>query len=88
MHSLWAIAAASFSYVFLRAFQQLNVVHNAYRMVLITSYLMTAGDVFLIASYAKNGLSWDLWLVVGCSTGLGSCAAMWLRKRYTKQSVS
>jgi len=80
MNLLW-IAGASFAYVFMRAFQQLNVQRSAYLFVVPTSFCMAAGDVFLITNYAKNGgVSWALVTTVGISSGLGSLLAMWLRR--------
>lgn len=82
MRALPWIAVASFAYVFLRAFQQLNVVHGAYVLVLLTSYGMAVGDIFLITNYAQHGFSWPLVLTVGSSSGSGAVAAMWLRKQF------
>jgi hypothetical protein len=78
------IALTSFSYVFLRAFQQLNVQSHTYYLVLPTSMCMALGDVFLVTNYARHGVGWALVLVVGVSSGLGSIAAMYLRKRFIK----
>ena len=79
--SLFWIFVASFCYVALRSFQQINVVTGAYTLVFITSHLMAVGDTFLVAKYAvAGGPSLPLVLVVGTSAGLGSCFSMWIRK--------
>lgn len=75
------IALTSFSYVFLRAFQQLNVQSYAYALVLPTSMCMALGDVFLVTNYARSGVGTALVLTVGLSSGLGSMFAMYVRKR-------
>jgi hypothetical protein len=83
--ALMYIALASFAYVFLRAFQQLNVQAYAYHLVIPTSVCMALGDVYLVVSYAKSGgPSWPLVLTVGIASGSGSMAAMFLRKRMTR----
>jgi hypothetical protein len=83
MNLLW-VSCASFAYVFLRAFQQLNVQHGAYYLVMPTSLLMALGDVFLITNYARDGVTTGLVLTVGVSAGLGSMGAMYLRKRFVR----
>jgi len=78
------IALTSFSYVFLRAFQQLNVQSYSYALVLPTSMCMALGDVFLVTNYARHGVGLALVIVVGISSGVGSVCAMYIRKRMVK----
>jgi len=66
---------ASFIFVFLKAFQQLNVVHRQYWMVLPTSMAMAACEVAVIALVARNGWGW-LVVFTGLGGGLGCIAAM------------
>jgi glucose uptake protein GlcU len=79
---LTLIALTSFSYVFLRAFQQLNVQSYSYFLILPTSMCMALGDVFLVTNYARHGVGWALVLIVGVSSGIGSVAAMYARRKW------
>lgn len=72
---------ASFVYVFLRAAQQLNVVHQRYWWVMPTSLLMGAGDMVLVSLIASNGISW-IFLPIGIGSGFGAMAAMKLHARH------
>jgi hypothetical protein len=69
-----------FIYVFLRAFQQRNVIHNNYMMILPVSYgmaLCDAGMMYSIATYATD--SWELIKLAACAGtggGIGCIAAM------------
>lgn len=77
---------ASFAFIFLKAFQQLNVVHRQYAWVVPTSMAMSACEVAVIAMVAKQGWGW-LVLFTGFGAGLGCVGAMFLhtftRKRPT-----
>lgn len=69
--------ASSFIFVALKATQQLNVVHKQYAWVLPTSMAMAAAEVYIISQAAING--WGLIvLFIGCGSGLGAMASMWL----------
>ena len=73
----------SFLYVFLRAFQQLNVVHNHYAWVMPVSLGMGLCDVALILYVVRANTLW-LGVVNGLGAGLGAMAAMrahgaWIR---------
>ena len=84
MEGLTYLAAfgAAFVFVFLKATQQLNVVHKQYAWVLPTSMAMAACEVFVIASTAKNGWGWIV-LAVGLGSGLGAMSSMYLHERMT-----
>lgn len=68
---------ASFVFVALKAFQQLNVVHSQYLFVMPTSLLMACCEVYVIASVAKSGWGWIV-LYVGIGAGLGAMFSMYL----------
>lgn len=84
MRDLIAIAVANFIFIALKATQQLNVVHGDYKLVFLTSNLMAFTEVYLVASYARNGAALPVILTVGLSGGLGCVCSMWLRKRLLK----
>lgn len=75
---------AAFVFIFLKAFQQLNVVHKQYFLVLPTSMLMAVCEVYVIATTAKNGWGWIV-LAIGLGSGLGAMASMWVHERVTKK---
>jgi hypothetical protein len=77
--------AASFFYVGLKSFQQLNVSHRKYAWILPTSWAMAALEVYVVASMAKNGWGW-LVFWVGLGSGLGSAAATWIHAKATNES--
>lgn len=81
----YAIAfAAAFIFIFLKAFQQLNVMHKQYLLVLPTSMLMAACEVYVIATTARNGYGWIV-LAIGLGSGLGAMASMWTHSRMIKK---
>jgi hypothetical protein len=73
-------ALASFIYVFLRAWQQINVQGRHYQWVVPTSVAMGIGDVVLILLIVKTD---SLWMGVsnGLAAGLGCVGAMKLADR-------
>lgn len=73
----------SFAFIFLKSWQQLNVVRRMYWWILPTSMLMAVCEVYVIATVAKFGWGW-LVMWVGLGGGLGSTAATWLHHRYIK----
>ena len=68
------------AYVFLRAFQQLNVVHSRYKRVLPTSLMMGLVDVGLILIIVKANTLW-LGVANGIGGATGCMLAMYLHKR-------
>lgn len=73
---------ASFVFIFLKAFQQLNVVHKQYLWVLPTSLFMAVCEVYVIVATAKNGWGWIV-LVIGLGSGLGAISSMYVHERLT-----
>jgi hypothetical protein len=70
----------AFVYVFLRALQQLNVVHNHYWRIPIVSIFMGLGDVVLILVVVKADTLW-IGLTNGLAGAAGCFLAMWLNRR-------
>lgn len=79
----FAAFVASFIFVGLRSWQQLNVVHKKYWWILPTSYAMAAVEVFLVSAMAKNGWGMIV-LFIGGGGGLGSMTATYLHGRLLK----
>lgn len=74
---------SSFCFVGLKSFQQLNVVHKQYMLVLPTSMLMALCEVYVIATVAKSGFGW-LAVVIGVGAGLGCMTSMYVHGKITK----
>jgi hypothetical protein len=68
--------AASFVFVFLKAFQQRNVAFDNYWPVVPTSFAMAMAEVYVIGSVAAAGWHWPLVTAVGVGAGLGCMLAM------------
>ena len=75
---------SSFGFVFLKSFQQLNVVKKAYMLIVPTSMLMAVAEVYIVATTARNGFQLGLVFLIGLGSGLGSVSATWLHSRYVK----
>ena len=83
-----AVAAANFVFIGLKAFQQRNVIHDNYGLVILTSNAMAFFEVYVVYTIAKHGV--DLWLVLalGLGGGTGCLAAMLLHKRFVLRKDS
>lgn len=75
-----ATTAATFGAVFLKGFQHKNVIHNRYKWIALTSYLMSAADVVVIGLVAKYGWSLAFWN--GTGAAMGMLLAVWLHNRF------
>lgn len=73
--------AASFLYVALKALQQLNVVHFAFRWVYPCSFGMAACEFFIVGYMAAAGPSFAGIASVGLGAGTGATIVMLLYKR-------
>ena len=75
---------ANFMFIGLKAFQQLNVIHNNYVLVILTSHLLAFGEVFVIYTIAAQGYFLPLVLTIGVSGAAGCLFAMrfhnWFKK--------
>ena len=78
--------ASSYVFIFLKAFQQLNVVHDKYWWVIPTSLSMAFCEVFIIVALAKSeGFNVSMAIAVGLGSGLGAVSSMWLHKRAVRR---
>jgi hypothetical protein len=81
------VAAASFVYIAAKAFQQLNVVHGCYRMVVPCTAVMAVCEVAVIGNIAVEAVTgtWaGLALTVAAMTvgsSAGAMVSMWLHGR-------
>lgn len=78
---IYALAfAASFVFIALKAWQQLNVVHGKVWWVVPTSFAMAVCEVFVVVQAASQGWGWIV-LPIGLGSGLGCLFAMWLHRK-------
>lgn len=82
-HLFLVSAVVTFAYVFLRAFQQLNVVGAHYWRIPFTSIAMGVGDVLLIVLVVKADTLW-IGVTNGVGGTLGCFLAIYLNKRLMK----
>jgi len=83
---MYAVAfTASFLYVALKSWQQLNVVRQAYAWILPTSMCMALCEVYVVAQVASQGFGWIV-LAIGIGSGLGSLSATWIHWNYLNRS--
>jgi hypothetical protein len=76
MHLNLLAFCASFIFIFLKAFQQLNVVHRQYLLVIPTSMAMSVCEIGVVALVVKQGWGWIV-LFTGLGGGLGCVVAMY-----------
>lgn len=77
----FGIFLANFGFIFLKAFQQLNVTKGHYGWVMPTSMVMATAEVFVIFSVASSGFSPTTVLSCGLGGGLGAMASMYIHKK-------
>lgn len=80
-HLFLGIFLANFGFIFLKAFQQLNVTKGHYGWVLPTSMTMALAEVFVIFSVASEGFTPTTVLSCGLGGGLGAMLSMFIHKR-------
>lgn len=76
------IFLSSFGFIFLKSFQQLNVVKKQYWWIVPTSVIMAFVEVFVIATTARNGWQWALVILIGVGSGMGSLLATWVHSKH------
>lgn len=72
----------SFIAIFLRGFQQKNVIHGKYAMIAITSYLLALTDVAVVGIIVEHG--WGTVLAQGTGAALGMLASVYIHNRWVK----
>jgi len=89
-----AVLLASFVYVAAKAFQQLNVVHDYYKLVPVVSVVMAVCEVGLGGNIAIRAVGADLWglaftvLAMSFGASAGAISSMVLHKRMRKNGIS
>ena len=73
----------SFIYVFLKAFQQKNVVFDNYALIAPTSMFMAFCEATIIILYVKN--TFWIFIPIGIGASLGSMLAMYVYNRWVRK---
>lgn len=73
----------STTYVFVKAFQQQNVIHQEYKWVLPVSFIMAACEVSIIGMVAWNKSFWMI-IPIGLGGGIGCMTSMYIHKLMRK----
>ena len=77
----FGVAGANFGFIFLKAFQQLNVTKGHYWWVMPTSFMMAIGEVYVVFNVAQNGFTLSTILSCGLGGGLGAICSMFVHKK-------
>lgn len=72
--------ATSFIFIFLKSWQQLNVVHYQLLWIVPTSFAMAIAEVFTVANMAHYGWGWVI-IPIGIGSGTGSLVSTIIHKR-------
>ena len=78
---LTATFAASFIFIFLKAWQQRNVAFDHYSWIVPTSLAMAFVEVFVVVNIVQRGFSVPLVLSIGLGSGFGALAAAFCHKK-------
>jgi len=73
----------SFAYIFLKAFQQKNVMQDKYYWMIPISICMGFSEVFLIVTVAAH-VTYLTGLCIGIGGGLGCIIACWSHNKITR----
>lgn len=87
MKHLSILFVSTFVFIFLKAFQQRNVIHNDWRFIAPTSMGMAFVEYYVIALVAQHGYGVSLVLVGGAGAGLGAMSAMFLHNIHLKRKA-
>jgi hypothetical protein len=82
MHAA-SLFAASLVFVGLKSFQQLNVQHGKYLLIVPTSLLMAFAEVTVVVGVVKADSIWAA-VPIGCGAGLGCMIAMLTHGKITR----
>jgi len=79
------VFCTSFVFIFLKSWQQLNVVHYQLWWIVPTSFAMAAAEVVTVFNMAHNGFGWVI-IPIGLGSGFGSLCSTVIHKRTRKRA--
>lgn len=77
------VFTASFVFIFLKSWQQLNVVHYQLWWIMPTSFAMAIAEVLTVFNMAHYGFGWII-IPIGLGSGLGCMVSTITHKRMRK----
>lgn len=80
-----AAGLISFVSVFFKALQNRNYNFDNYKLVIPTSWMIAACELYLLSLFIRDGITVIYVLVVGTGSGLGGILAMKLHTKYLKK---
>lgn len=83
-----SLAAASFAFVFLKAFQQRSVQDDNFIAILPVSLGLASMEVFTVSKVASTGWHIGVVLAIGLAAGSGAMVAMLLHRRLFRRPRS
>lgn len=81
----FGVAGANFGFIFLKAFQQLNVTKGHYWWVMPTSFTMAIAEVYVVFNVAQNGFTLSTVLSCGLGGGLGCLCSMFVHNKLVER---
>ena len=82
----YAIAGLiSFVSVFFKALQNRNYNFDNYKLVIPTSWMIAACELYLLSLFIKDGITIVYVFVVGTGSGIGGILAMKFHTKYLKK---
>lgn len=72
---------SSFLFTFAKSFQQNNVTHKVYKLIVPTSLFLALMEVYTISVLSKHGVGW-LVLIIGLGSGIGSSLSVFVHDKF------
>ena len=79
---LAGVMLANFVFIFLKAFQQRNVAHAHYSLIIPTTIAMAFAEVYVVSVIADHGFSIPMVLAVGLGGGIGALVSVWTHTKF------
>ena len=84
--SYLAVFCTSYTFIGIKAIQQLQVVNYQFKFILPTSMALAGCEIFIVYNVAKTGWDTYLWLALGFGAGLGCMTAMMFHKKWRNRT--
>ena len=81
------LCIASFFAIFLKAFQQINVVRGKYWLVPFATLGMAICEVFMVVSIVAAGASWPVVFSIFVGGTIGCWSAMYTHNRFLEKGI-
>jgi hypothetical protein len=81
-YKLFLLFICNFIFIYLKSFQQLNVVYKKYWWVMPTSFCLAAAEAYMWIAVVTTGYKLDMILAIALGGGLGCVCSMYTHKRF------